>query len=213
MTDGPRGIAAIHPGHPFLLGLTGGMASGKSTVAEMLTDLGCRVVDADQLVAALYRPGQPGAEAVRGLFGDEALNDEGAVDHSAVAARVFSDPDARRRLESAIHPLVRRRFAEIAESASSDGQDLVVLEATLLVEAGFAEDFDLVVTVEAPQEVRLQRAIERGQSPEDARARLEAQGDGEVRRAGADRILTNDGTLEDLRRAVEDLVREVRERT
>jgi len=191
----------------FLLGLTGGLASGKSTVADMLSDLGCRVVDADELVAELYRPGRPGARAVRELFGDGALTDEGAVDHAEVARRVFADADARRRLETAVHPLVRRRFAEIAEEAT---EDLVVLEATLLVEAGYAEDFDLVVSVEAPEELRVRRAVERGLEPEAARARLEAQGDGEVRRAAADRILVNDGTLEELRGKVERLVASIR---
>lgn len=188
---------------PFLLGLTGGMASGKSTVARMLAELGCRVVDADRLVAELYRSGQPGAAAVRELFGPEALTAEGAVDHPAVAARVFADPEVRKKLEAAIHPLVRRRFGEIAAQAR---EDIVVLEATLLVEAGYGEDFDLVVTVEAPEEQRLQRAIERGQSPEDARARLEAQGDGEIRRTGADRVLVNDGTLDELRAKAKALV-------
>lgn len=197
---------------PFLLGLTGGMASGKSTVARTLGELGCRVVDADRLVADLYRPGRPGAAAVRELFGPEALTEDGAVDHPMVAARVFADPAARKQLEAAIHPLVRQRFAEIAAQAAEDptGDDIVVLEATLLVEADYGEDFDLVVTVEAPEEQRLQRAIARGQSPEDARARMKAQGDGEIRRTGADRVLVNDGTLEALRAKVAALVEEVR---
>lgn len=192
---------------PFLLGLTGGLASGKSTVAKMLAELGCRVVDADDLVAELYRPGRPGARAVRELFGEAALTDEGAVDHAEVARRVFADAGARKRLEAAVHPLVRRRFAETAEEAA---EDLVVLEATLLVEAGYAEDFDLVVSVEAPEELRSRRAVERGLDPEAARARLEAQGDGEIRRAGAHRILVNDGTLEELRGEVERLVASIR---
>lgn len=202
----------------FLLGLTGGLASGKSTVAEMLADLGCRVVDADELVAELHRPGEPGARAVRELFGEEALTDDGAVDHAAVARRVFADPEARKRLEAAVHPLVRRRFAQIAENAGQgvgagqtrDSEDILVLEATLLVEAGYAEDFDLVVSVEAPEELRVRRAVERGLAPEAARARLEAQGDGETRRSGADRILVNDGSLEELRRKVERLVASIR---
>jgi len=207
MTPRPTGARREdRENRPYLLGLTGGMASGKSTVARRLADLGCRVVDADEIVTDLYRPGQPGARVVRELFGDPALTGEGAVSHPAVAARVFSDPDARRRLEAAIHPLVRERFADIARRAD---EDIVVLEATLLAEAGFAGDFDLVVTVEAPEEIRIQRAVERGQDREDARARLEAQGDGDVRRAAADRILVNDGTLDDLRRKVEELVRQL----
>lgn len=192
---------------PLLVGLTGGLASGKSTVASLLEEAGCRVVDADRLVAELYRPGQPGAEAVRELFGPEALTPEGAVDPPKVAARVFRDPEARQRLEQAIHPLVRRRFRGIAEGEAGG---IVVLEATLLVEAGYAPDFDLVVTVEAPRDARLERAVARGLSPEDARARLDAQGDGTRRRAAAHRVIDNDGSLAELREKVAELVAEMR---
>jgi dephospho-CoA kinase len=188
------------------VGLTGGLASGKSTVAALLAARGCRVIDADDLVAELYRPGGEGAEAVRTLLGDAALTPSGAVDHAEVARRVFADPEARRRLERAIHPLVRRRFEEIA--AAADG--IVVLEATLLVEAGYGPGFDLVVTVEADPEVRLRRAMARGMDEAEARARLAAQGDGGMRRAAADRIIRNDGDLAALEAKVEALVAELR---
>lgn len=191
---------------PLAVGLTGGLASGKSTVARWLREAGFLVVDADRLVAELYQPGQPGAEAVVGLFGPEMLNAEGGVDHARVAARVFSDPEARHALEGAIHPLVRRRFVEIASGA----QGVVVLEATLLVEAGYTPGFDLVVTVEAPCEVRLERATQRGMPEEAARARLLAQGDGEERRQAAHRILDNSGDLVLLRHQVDELIGELR---
>lgn len=187
------------------VGLTGGMASGKSTVAQLLAEEGLRVVDADRLVAELYGPGGEGSALVRGLFGPELLTDDGSVDRPRVAERIFSDPGARRELEEAIHPLVRRRFAAIAEA--EDGP--TVLEATLLVEAGYGPDFDLVVSVEAPEQLRLARAIERGMSAEEARGRLAAQGDGARRRAGADRILTNDGTPEELKKKVTALAEEI----
>ncbi|HEY0783498.1 MAG TPA: dephospho-CoA kinase, partial [Thermoanaerobaculia bacterium] len=103
----------------YRVGLTGGLASGKSTVASWLRDAGFQVYDADKIVADLYRPGEPGARAVAELFGPGALKPDGSVDHRAVAARVFSDDDARRRLEAAIHPLVRKRSNEIA--AAADG--------------------------------------------------------------------------------------------
>jgi dephospho-CoA kinase len=189
----------------FLLGLTGGLASGKSTVAGWLREAGFTVVDSDRLVAELYAPGGAGAAAVRELFGAEFLTAAGAVDHAKVAERAFADVEARKRLEAAVHPLVGQRFREIA--TASDG--VVVSEATLLVEAGRAPDFDLVVTIEAPEEQRLRWAVARGMDETSARARLRAQGDGETRRAGADRILQNNGTLEDLRRAVDELVAEV----
>lgn len=192
------------------VGLTGGIASGKSTVGRMLAERGATVVDADRLVASLYEPGEPGARAVAELFGDEALDERGAVDRARVAELVFHGPDgadARHRLQEAIHPLVRRRFAEIAQEA---GADVVVLEATLLVEAGYGPDFDTVVTVEADPEVRLERAVARGMPEEEARRRLMAQGEGDVRRAGADRVIRNDGSLTDLERKVDELLAELR---
>jgi dephospho-CoA kinase len=197
------------------VGLTGGMASGKSTVARMLRERGATVVDADRLVASLYEPGEPGARAVAELFGPEALDERGAVDRERVAELVFHDPagaESRHRLEEAIHPLVRQRFARLAEEAAEGADtDLVVLEATLLVEAGYGPGFDTVVTVEADPEVRLERAIGRGMAPEEARRRLLAQGEGDVRRAGADRVIRNDGTLEDLERKVDELLAELRD--
>ena len=191
------------------VGLTGGLASGKSTVAGWLRDAGFLVVDADRIVADLYRPGGPGVEAVRGLFGDEAINPDGSVDHAAVGARVFSDPEARRALERVIHPLVRQRFQEIASQAK---ESVVVLEATLLVEAGYAPSFDLIVTIEADCEYRLKRAVERGMDEASARARLIAQGDGEIRRAAAHRAIDNSGGLEHLRHQVDELIEDLRRR-
>ena len=191
---------------PLTVGLTGGLASGKSTVARWLREAGFLVIDADRLVAELYQPGQPGVEAVVALFGPDVLNPQGGVDHARVAARVFSDPGARRALEAAIHPLVRRRFEEIASTA----EGVVVLEATLLVEAGYTPGFDLVVTVEAPCEARLERAVQRGMPEDAARARLLAQGDGEERRQAAHRILDNSDDLALLRHQVDELVGELK---
>jgi dephospho-CoA kinase len=195
----------------YRVGLTGGLASGKSTVAGWLRDAGVQVVDADRLVAELYRPGAAGTEAARRLFGDGVLTAEGGVDHAALAARVFSDPAARRALEQAIHPLVRRRFEEIAATpAAPPTPPPIVLEATLLVEAGYGPGFDLIVTLEGDPEVRLRRAVARGLDAAAARARLAAQGDGARRRQGAHRVLDNDGTVADLRRQVDALIADVR---
>jgi dephospho-CoA kinase len=190
----------------LLVGLTGGLASGKSTVARWLRDEGFEVVDADRIVADLHQPGGEGTAAVRALFGPEMLDERGGVDHAKVAARVFRDPEARTALESAIHPLVRRRFEEIAANAPG----VIVLEAALLVEAGYAPGFDLIVTVEAPCELRLQRAVARGMDEASARARLLAQGDGDERREAAHRILDNSGDVEHLRRQTDELIGELR---
>jgi dephospho-CoA kinase len=190
----------------ILVGLTGGLAAGKSTVARLLADHGCTVVDTDRLVAELYQPGEPGAARVREIFGRKLLNAEGGVDHRALAALVFSDEDARRRLEAEIHPLVRERF--VARAAEAGG--IVVCEATLLVEAGWADAFDAVVTVEAPFEMRLARALARGLPEAEARRRLDAQGSGELRRLAATHVIVNDGDEEKLRREVDALVTELR---
>jgi dephospho-CoA kinase len=188
------------------IGLTGGLGSGKSTVARWLAEAGFRVIDADRLVAELYAPGAPGTAEVRRLFGDGVLTPEGAVDHAKVAERVFKDQGARRALEQAIHPLVRKRFEEMVEGTGG----IVVLEATLLVEAGYAPGFDFVVSVEAPPEVRLARTVARGMPEAEARARLLAQGDGSVRREAAGRLLDNCCDLSDLRRQVDELIDELR---
>lgn len=192
----------------YRVGLTGGIASGKSTVGRLLAEAGFRVIDADRLVAEIYGPGEEGTEAVRELLGDEFLDPDGAVDHAAVAARIFADEDARAQIEAAIHPLVRHRFAALA--AGTD--DVVVLEATLLVESGFGEDFDLVVSVEAGSDVRFARAVARGADPDDTRARMAAQGTGAARRAGAHWLVLNNGTPEGLAAVVDHLIAEIRRR-
>jgi len=199
----PGGRTAVD--RALRVGLTGGLASGKSTVARWLAEAGFRVIDADRLVAELYAPGAPGSEEVRRLFGDGALDASGAVDHARVAERVFADPEARRALEQAVHPLVRQRFEE--QTAGSEG--IVILEATLLVEAGYAPGFDCIVTVEAPLELQLARAVARGMPEAEARARLLAQGDGAARREAAGRVIDNSGDLEHLRRQVDELIEEL----
>lgn len=193
----------------LLVGLTGGLASGKSTVAGWLAEAGCRVVDADRLVAELYEPGGEGAAAIARLAGAEAMTGEGAVDHARLARRLFTEPELRAAVERAVHPLVRRRFLEIARQAA---EPVVVLEATRLVEAGYAPDFDCVVTVEAPVEAQVERAVARGMEEAEARRRLAAQGDGAARRAAAHLVLENDGTLAELRGRFERLLAELRRR-
>lgn len=188
------------------VGLTGGMASGKSTVARWLAERpDFLVVDADRLVARLHAPGGAGATAVAALFGDEALDGSGGVDRARLADRIFRDPQARRVLEEAIHPLVRDSFAALADAHAG----IAVLEATLLVEAGLADRFDRIVSVEAPAELRLRRALARGMDEASVRARLTAQGDGAIRRAAAHWILDSSGDLADLRRQVDELLVEL----
>jgi dephospho-CoA kinase len=135
------------------VGLTGGLAAGKSTVGRWLEEAGFPIMDADRTVAELHEPGAAGAAAVEALFGDDFLLDDGGTDRSRLAELVFADEVARHRLEAMIHPLVRDRF----EAFAAD-KPVAVLEATLLVESGLYAECDLVVTVEADPELRLQRA-------------------------------------------------------
>lgn len=189
------------------IGLTGGLASGKSTVAEILEDLGAAVLDADEVVRALYREGGAGAAAARDIFGAAVLGPDGRVDRTRIAAIVFSDAAARHALEARIHPLVaeeRRRFLAEAEKA---GARVAVVEASQLIEAGTESDYDRVVLVMAPEEERVRRWGAGGGDPEDARRRISAQLRAEVARERADDVIVNAGTLEDLRRKVTELFR------
>ncbi len=186
---------------PLRVGLTGGIASGKSTVGAMLAELGCVVTDADALVADLYGPGERGAAAVAELFGPEMLKPDGSVDKEALGRLVFGDPASRKHLEQAIHPLVGQRYLEVLQAAG-DGA-VVVFEVPLLAEGGGRGRYDAVVTVEAPEQVRLDRAVERGLDRDQAEARMAAQATSEQRRAAADFVIENTGSLVELRSQVE----------
>ena len=186
----------------FRVGLTGGLAAGKSTVGALLRRAGMQVVDADRLVEDLYRPGATGSAIVRRLFGADFLEPDGTVDRPRLAARIFADAGARRRLEAEIHPLVR----EVFEAMAGDAPGIIVLEASLLVEAGWTDGFDMIVTVEANPSARRQRATDRGLDPEAAASRIAAQSGEESRCAAADVVLHNDGTLAELEHQVEALV-------
>jgi len=189
------------------VGLTGGLASGKSEVASVLRSLGAVVFDADQIVRDLYAPGAPGESAARELFGNEIVGNDGRVDRAKIAAIVFRDPTARHELEARIHPLVRaeraRRFAE----AQASGARVAVAEASQLLEAKTESDYDRILLVVAPEAERLRRWLAKGGDDEDARRRMGAQLSADAARSRADDVLVNDGSLEDLRRKVTELYR------
>ena len=183
------------------IGLTGGIGSGKSTVAALLAQRGARVVDADRIAREVVEPGTPGLAAVVAEFGDGVLTADGALDRPALAAVVFGDPAARARLDAVVHPLVRSRAAELVEAAPPDA--VVVQDVPLLVETGQAGSYDLVLVVETDLETRVARLGERGLAAEDARARIASQATDEQRRAVADVVLRNDGDRAALEAQVE----------
>ncbi len=183
------------------IGLTGGIGSGKSTVAGLLAAREARIVDADRIAREVVEPGTPGLQAVVTAFGDGVLTPEGTLDRPALAAIVFADPGARRRLDGIVHPLVRARAAELVAAAPPDA--VVVQDVPLLVETGQAGSYDLVLVVEADLDTRVRRLVGRGLSEDDARARIAAQATDEQRRAVADVVLDNSGTVEELEAQVE----------
>jgi dephospho-CoA kinase len=178
------------------IGLTGGIGSGKSTVAGLLAERGARIVDADRLAREVVEPGTPGLAAIAEAFGPEVLTADGALDRAALATVVFADPGARARLDGIVHPLVRARAVELIGGVPSDA--VVVQDIPLLVETGQAGSFDLVLVVRAEPEVRVGRLVARGLTEDDARARMAAQATDEQRAAVADVVLDNSGTLDDL---------------
>src|SRR3954453_11024609 len=183
------------------VGLTGGVASGKSTVAAMLVELGAVVIDADALAREVVAKGTPGLASVVEEFGEELLGPNGELDRPAMGRLVFADESARRRLEAIVHPLVFERIVELEEQAPADA--VVVHDIPLLAENGRAGDFDAVVVVDAPEEVQVERMVrDRGWSREDAESRMRAQSSREDRRAIATYVIENTGTREDLRRRV-----------
>ena len=190
------------------VGLTGGVASGKSTVAALLRELGAVVVDSDVLAREVVEPGTPGLAAVVEAFGPEVLDADGRLDRPALGALVFGDEPARRRLEGILHPLIRARAAEL-EAAAPEGA-VVVHDIPLLVETGQADRFDAVVVVDVPVETQVERMVrDRGMSREDALARVKAQASREARLAVATHVVENTGTREDLRDRVTEVLEEL----
>ena len=188
------------------VGLTGGIGSGKSAVADRLARHGAVVIDSDVLAREVVDRGSPGLEGVVEEFGPQRLAGDGSLDRPAMGALVFANPDARRRLEAIVHPLVRARGAEL-ERAAPPGA-VVVHVIPLLVETGQADKFDVLVLVDVPTDVQVQRLMDsRGMSGDDARARIAAQASRERRLAAADHVLDNSGRPAELDRQVDDLWR------
>ncbi|MBN9104317.1 MAG: dephospho-CoA kinase [Propionibacteriaceae bacterium] len=188
----------------FHVGLTGGIASGKSTVAELLAAHGAVIIDSDRLAREVVEPGTAGLAAVVDRFGTGVLAADGSLDRAALGRIVFADPSARADLEAIVHPLVRARAAGLAASAPAGA--VVVQMIPLLVETGQAGNFDQVVVVDVEPAVQLDRLQQRdGFSPEEAAARVVAQAPRELRLRAADVVIDNSGSPEQLADAVERL--------
>jgi dephospho-CoA kinase len=190
------------------VGLTGGIGSGKSTVAELLAGHGAVIVDSDRIAREVVEPGTPGLAAVIAEFGTGVLTPDGALDRPRLGAVVFADEERRRALNAIVHPLVRARSAELEAAAPPDA--IVVHDVPLLAENGLAPLFDLVLVVDAAEETRLDRLVRlRGMTERDARARLAAQATREDRLAVADLVIANDGGHAELAERVAQIWREL----
>jgi dephospho-CoA kinase len=188
-----------------LIGLTGGVGSGKSTVAGILGDLGAAIVDADEASHAVYAPGTAGFDAVVREFGPDYVRD-GLIDRARLGRLVFDDEDARRRLNAIVHPLVRDWMAQRTLEAAEGGAKVIVQDVPLLYENGLEDLFSSVVLVYTPEEVQLERLVEgRGINEERARAMIAAQMPIDEKRRRAHHVIDNSGTKEETRRQVEEM--------
>ena len=196
----------------LLVGLTGGIGAGKSTVARLLAARGAIVIDADSIVRELQQPGTDVFHAMVERFGDQIVRDDGSLDRERLADIVFRDEDARSALNAIVHPAVYSVMSERI-AAVKDGDQVVVLDIPLLAEAGGGGSMDLVVVVVADEESRVARVVaERGLDPEAVRARMAVQASADQREALADIIIRNNGSVDDLRAQVDELWERLLER-
>jgi dephospho-CoA kinase len=189
----------------LLVGLTGGIGAGKSTVAELLAARGAVIVDADQVARAVVEPGQPALKKLVERFGESILDPDGRLERRALAKLVFGDDEARRDLEAITHPAINDEFSRRVLEAPSDA--IVVLDVPLLAESEQARKrpYQTVIVVEAPRDVRLERLEARGVDPADAEARMAAQAGDEERRKIATNVVDNAGDRADLERQIDEL--------
>ncbi len=182
-----------------LIALTGGIASGKSTIARRLAEHGAVVVDADQIVRDVQQPGSAVLQRIAEVFGTEVITPDGALDRAALGSRVFGDPEQLARLNAIVHPAVRAESQRRFEAAIDDDPSAVVVyDVPLLVEARVDDPWDLIVVAHAPAEVRRRRLVElRGLDERSARERIDAQVSDDERRAVADVVIDTGGSLDE----------------
>jgi dephospho-CoA kinase len=181
--------------------LTGNVGSGKTTVVGLFAGWGATVIDTDVLAREVVALGSPALEEIRELWGDAALAEDGTLDRAALRALVFADPEARARLEAILHPAIRARSRELFAESEARGDRIVIGVVPLLYETGMAEDFDVVLLIDAPLEQRIQRLVgKRGLSIDEARAIAAAQMPADEKRGRADFIIDNDSDITTLER-------------
>ena len=188
---------------PFRVALTGGIASGKSTVADLFAALGVPVIDTDVIARQVVEPGQPALAKISATFGPDVLDTDGRLDRRRMRERIFADPDAKRRLEAILHPAIRAEMEQQSMAAQGPYQVLVI---PLLTEGGRRDHVDRVLLVDVPEELQIQRLMMRdGVSHEQAQASLNAQATRAQRLALADDVIRNTGRVDGLREQVAEL--------
>jgi dephospho-CoA kinase len=194
-----------------LIGLTGGIATGKTTVTRWLREAGAHVLDADELAREVVEPGTPGLRSVAERF-PGVVGPDGRLDRAALAARVFGNEGERQALNAALHPLIQQAFLEKSQALADEGVDLIVYDAALLIENGLHTLMDGVILVTAPRPTQVERLVARnGMTPAQAEARIDAQLPLSQKLAHATWVIDNGGTLESTRAQVDTLWRQISE--
>ena len=191
----------------LLIGLTGGIGSGKSTVAAMLRDQGIRVVDADQIAREVVEPGQPALAELVEVFGQDILNDDGTLNRQELANRAFATEEATNALNAITHPRIEQATQRQFDLAAAEKENFLVYDMPLLVERGLHEEMDMVIVVHTDIEERVRRLVEhRGLDEDDVRRRMSHQVDDVTRLASADVLIDNNGSVDHLRKQVDDFL-------
>lgn len=191
----------------LLIGLTGGIGSGKSTVAAMLRDQGIRVVDADQIAREVVEPGQPALAELVEVFGQDILNDDGTLNRQELANRAFATEEATNALNTITHPRIEEETQRQFDLAAAEKENFLVYDMPLLVERGLHEEMDMVIVVHTDIEERVRRLVEhRGLDEDDVRRRMSHQVDDVTRLASADVLIDNNGSVDHLRKQVDDFL-------
>lgn len=193
------------------IGLTGGIGSGKSTVADLFASEGFEVIDADKIARLVVEPGQPALKELADAFGHDILNTDGTLDRPGLAARAFSDPEHTALLNSITHPRIEEETSRQFVDAKARGVEGVIWDMPLLVDKGYHHNMDLVIVVDVDADERVRRLVSfRGLAEEDARARIAAQVSDEIRNEAADYLIDNNGAIEELAPQVETVLVKIR---